>query len=284
MLIKDKISKIDGGKWIVYGMGVEMWRDFRDLQERYEELLKKYDDNTVKTENEIEDTYKEIINEIKKINLLKMTGLKIHINKYFKNMKYLEIDLNEAISVKEESVVKAELIKNEYPNFFSFLGFSSKNIIQKILYVIFRFKKIEVDIINLEREIDNIVYRRELLVIYNRLMIDEVKELRKSIESLLKYIDKIEGQFTECKKDILLSKELDGTFNNKKLSWEAGMVFYRYNEFIEILMEVISSKYSSLENEISKGKEVISRIDNLIASSDKNECNVKGLISIVKKY
>ena len=57
--------------------------------------------------------------------------------------------------------------------------------------MIFRFKKIEVDIINLEREIDNIVYRRELLVIYNRLMIDEVKELRKSIESLLKYIDKI---------------------------------------------------------------------------------------------
>ena len=62
------------------------------------------------------------------------------------------------------------------------------------------------------------------------------------------------------------------------------MVFYRYNEFIEILIEVISNKYSSLENEISKGKEVISRIDNLIASSDKNECNVKGLISIVKKY
>ena len=112
MLIKDKISKIDGGKWIVYGMGVEMWRDFRDLKERYEELLEKYDDNTVKTENEIEDTYKEIINEIKKINLLKMTGLKIHINKYFKNMKYLEIDLKEDISVKEESVVKAELIKN----------------------------------------------------------------------------------------------------------------------------------------------------------------------------
>ena len=261
-----------------------MWRDFRDLKERYEELLEKYDDNTVKTENEIEDTYKEIINEIKKINLLKMTGLKIHINKYFKNMKYLEIDLKEDISVKEETVVKAELIKNEYPNFFSFLGFSSKNIIQKILYVIFRFKKIEVDIINFEREIDNIVYRRELLVIYNRLMIDEVKELRKSIESLLKYIDKIEGQFTEFKKEILLSKEPDGSFNKKKLSWEDGMVFYRYNEFIEILMEVISSKYSSLENEISKGKEVISRIDNLIASFNKNECNVKGLISIVKKY
>ncbi|MBM6862087.1 hypothetical protein H9X78_16865, partial [Clostridium saudiense] len=110
----------------------------------------------------------------------------------------------------------------------------------KILYVIFRVKKIEVDIINLEREIDNIVYRRELLVIYNRLMIDEVKELRKSIESLLKYIDKIEGKFTECKKEILLSKEPDGTFNKKKLSWEAGMVFHRYNEFIEILMEVIS--------------------------------------------
>lgn len=105
-------------------------------------------------------------------------------------------------------------------------------------------------------------------------MRDEVKELRKSIEYLLKYIDKIEGQFTVYKNEILLSKEADGTFNKKKLSWECGMVFYRYNEFIELLMEVIKSKYSSLENEISKGKEIISRIDNLIERFNKKEYSI----------
>lgn len=253
------------------------------MKERYEEILKRYNDNTVKTESEIEDIYKEVVNEIKRINLLKLTGLRIHINKYFKNMKYLEIDINESISLKEESIAKPELINNEYPDFSVFLDFSSKNTIQKILYMIFRVKKIEQEVINFEKEIDNIIYRRQLLVIYNRLIRDEVKELRKSIEKVIKYIDEIEGQFTVYKKDILLSKEKDGSFNKKKLSWESGMVFYRYNEFIELLMEVIKNKYSFLENEISKGKEIISRIDNLIDSFNRSEYSVKNLIYYVKK-
>ncbi|MBC5628740.1 hypothetical protein H8S20_07545 [Clostridium sp. NSJ-6] len=251
-----------------------MWREFKSLKERYEESLKRYDDNTVETESEIEDIYKEVVNEIKRINLLKLTGLRIHINRYLKNMKYLEMELNGTISVKEESIERAELIKTEYPNFFSFLGFNSKNLIQKMLYMSFKIKKVEDEVINFEKEIDDIIYRREVLVIYNRLMRDEVKELRKSIEYLLKYIDKIEGQFTVYKNEILLSKEADGTFNKKKLSWECGMVFYRYNEFIELLMEVIKSKYSSLENEISKGKEIISRIDNLIERFNKKEYSI----------
>ena len=251
-----------------------MWTAFNSLKERYEEILKRYNDNTIKTESEIEDIYKEVVNDIKRINLLKLTGLRIHVNKYFKNMKYLKVDINESISLKEESIERAELIKNEYPNFFSFLGFSSKNPIQKILYMTFRIKKVEDEVINFEKEIDDIIYRREVLVIYNRLMRDEVKELRKSIEDLLKYIDKIEGQFTVYKNEILLYKEPDGTFNKKKLSWECGMVFYRYNEFIELLMEVIKSKYSSLENEISKGKEIISRIDNLIERFNKKEYSI----------
>ncbi|SCJ38044.1 Uncharacterised protein [uncultured Clostridium sp.] len=254
-----------------YGRGVDMWGEFKTLKEKYEDILKRYNDNTIKTENEIEDIYKEVLNEIKKVNLLKLTGLKIHINKYFKNMKYLEVELNESISLKEESIERAELINTEYPDFLSFLGFSSKNPIQKMLYMTFRVKKVEDEVINFEKEIDDIIYRRELLVIYNRLVRDEVRELRKSIEDLLKYIDKIEGQFTVYKKDILLSKEADGSFSKKKLSWECGMVFYRYNEFIEILMEVIKNKYSSLENEISKGKEIISRIDNLITRFNRKE-------------
>lgn len=248
-----------------------MRNGFRFFKERYEDILKRYNDNTVKTEKEIEDIYKEVINEIKKVNLLKLTGLRIHINKYFKNMKYLEVDVNESISLKEEFIERAELINTEYPDFFSFLGFSSKNPIQKMLYMTFRVKKVEDEVINFEKEIDDIIYRRELLVIYNRLVRDEVRELRKSIEDLLKYIDKIEGQFTVYKKEILLSKEKDGSFNNKKLSWECGIIFYRYNEFIEILMEVIKNKYSSLENEISKGKEIISRIDNLITRFNRKE-------------
>ena len=138
----------------------------------------------------------------------------------------------------------------------------------------FRIKKVEDEVINFGKEVDDIIYRRELLVIYNRLMRDEVRELRKSIEELLKYIDKIEGQFTIYKEDILLSKEKDGSFNKKKLSWECGMVFYRYSEFIEILMEVIKSRYSSLENEISKGKEIISRIDNLIVRFNRSICSI----------
>lgn len=252
-----------------------MWTAFNSLKERYEEILKRYNDNTIKIESEIEDIYKEVVNDIKRINLLKLTGLKIHINKYLKNMKYLEVDINESISLKEESIERAELIKTEYPNFFSFLGFSSKNSIQKILYMTFRIKKVEDEVINFGKEVDDIIYRRELLVIYNRLMRDEVRELRKSIEELLKYIDKIEGQFTIYKEDILLSKEKDGSFNKKKISWECGMVFYRYSEFIEILMEVIKSRYSSLENEISKGKEIISRIDNLIGRFNRSEYIVK---------
>ncbi len=260
-----------------------MWREFKSLKERYEEILRRYNDNIVKTESEIEDIYKEVVNEIKRINLLKLTGLRIHINKYFKNMKYLEIDINESISLKEESIAKSELINNEYPDFSVFLDFSSKNTIQKILYMIFRVKKIEQEVINFEKEIDNIIYRRQLLVIYNRLIRDEVKELRKSIEKVIKYIDEIEGQFTVYKKDILLSKEKDGSFNKKKLSWESGMVFYQYNKIIELLMEVIKNKYSFLENEISKRKEIINRIDNLIDSFNRSEYSVKNLIYYVKK-
>ena len=133
-----------------------MWTAFNSLKERYEEILKRYNDNTIKIESEIEDIYKEVVNDIKRINLLKLTGLKIHINKYLKNMKYLEVDINESISLKEESIERAELIKTEYPNFFSFLGFSSKNPIQKILYITFRVKKVEQEVINFEKEIDNI--------------------------------------------------------------------------------------------------------------------------------
>lgn len=133
-----------------------MWTAFNSLKERYEDILKRYNDNTVKTESEIEDIYKEVVNDIKRINLLKLTGLKININKYLKNMKYLEVDINESISLKEESIERAELIKTEYPNFFSFLGFSSKNPIQKILYITFRVKKVEQEVINFEKEIDNI--------------------------------------------------------------------------------------------------------------------------------
>ena len=251
-----------------------MWKEFRDLRERYEGILTKYYANTLNTENEIEDIYKEAVNEIKKINLLKLTGLKFHINKYFKNMNYLEVDLNEDISVNEESVSRAELISNEYPNFFSFLGFSSKNIIQQILCMTFRVKKLEEEVVNFENEIDDIIYRRELMVIYSKLMRDEAKELREYIENLLKYIDDIESKFTEYKDDILLSKEVDGTFNKKKLSWESGIVFYRYNQFIDILMEVIKSKYTSLENEISKGKEIISKIDNLISNFNRSAYSI----------
>ena len=48
-----------------------MWTAFNSLKERYEEILKRYNDNTVKTESEIEDIYKEVVNDIKRINLLK---------------------------------------------------------------------------------------------------------------------------------------------------------------------------------------------------------------------
>lgn len=35
-------------------------------------------------------------------------------------MKYLAVDLNESIFLKEESIEKPELINNEYYDFFSF--------------------------------------------------------------------------------------------------------------------------------------------------------------------
>lgn len=243
-----------------------MLTKFKAFKERYEEVLKRYNDNTIKIEGEIEGIYKDAINEIKKINLLKMTGLRIHISKYLKNMEYLEATLNkanltEALTVNEENIIKADLIKKEYPNFFDFLGFNSKNIVQKILYMALREKKIKDEVIGFEKEIDDIIYRRELLVIYNKLMRDQVKDLRGAIENLLKYIDYMQGQFAIYKKDILLSKNPDGSFNNKKLTWEAGIIFYRYNEAIELLIEVIRDKYAFLENETSKGKDIIRKIN-----------------------
>ena len=246
-----------------YGRGLNIWRGFKELKIRYEDILRQYNENTIQTKNEIDRIYNEVVNEIKRIDLLKSVGLKIHINKYAANMKYIGVDFNEDMSLKKESIGRLKLNNKNYNNFFAFLSFNNKNTIQRMLYMTFRLKKIDRKIRSFESKVEDIIYQREI-IINNKIEVkEEIVRLRKSIESLLKYISKIERKFEIHKNSILLCEKADETINEDKSKILECKELQLYDSLIEILKDVIQNKYVSWDNYINEGKEIINKIDKL---------------------
>ena len=251
-----------------YGRGLNIWRGFKELKIRYEDILRQYNENTIQTKNEIDRIYNEVVNEIKRIDLLKSVGLKIHINKYAANMKYIGVDFNEDMSLKKESIGRLKLNNKNYNNFFAFLSFNNKNTIQRMLYMTFRLKKIDRKIRSFESKVEDIIYQREI-IINNKIEVkEETVRLRKSIESLLKYISKIEREFEIHKNSIVICGQADETINEDKSKMLEYKVLQLYNSLIEILKDIIQNKYVSWDNGIGEGKEIINKIDDLKKKMD----------------
>ena len=57
-------------------------------------------------------------------------------------MKYLAVDLNESIFLKEESIEKPELINNEYYDFFSFQALVVKILFRRYYILLLELKKL----------------------------------------------------------------------------------------------------------------------------------------------
>ena len=57
-------------------------------------------------------------------------------------MKYLAVDLNESIFLKEEGIEKPELINNEYHDFFSFQALVVKILFRRYYILLLELKKL----------------------------------------------------------------------------------------------------------------------------------------------